>query len=99
MRTATLTLPFLLPAFATAVTINCEHVRVDKKSFDLSKIGGPHSVIVSDDSQPPALYNTTYTIDVCRPLRKLKNIPNRDQCEAGTHGELLQFAHGRIGSN
>lgn len=84
-----LLLSVLLPLLqlAAAVSIDCDHIRVDGKKFDLSKLAGRHSVTVHDTSRPPAEYNTTWTLDLCAPLKKIKGIPNEDQCPQGTRGE------------
>ena len=89
MKNATkilLAFPVLLAGLTSAISLDCSHIRVNNKKFDLSKIGGPHSVLVHDENRPPAVYNTTWTVDICQPLKKIKGIPNDDQCEAGTHG-------------
>jgi autophagy-related protein 27 len=87
LTSTTTSLPLLFASLASALTLNCEHIRVDAKKFDLHKLGGPHSVLVHDESRPPALHNITWTVDICKPLRKVKdkNIPNADQCPTGTH--------------
>ncbi|TAQ84109.1 hypothetical protein B7494_g7572 [Chlorociboria aeruginascens] len=74
----------LLPLLTHAVgNINCEHVRVDKTDFDLRKLGGPRSVMHSVD-QDLSLKNTTYTIDICRPLERSGKVPKEEQCPSGT---------------
>ncbi|GAB7353983.1 hypothetical protein MBLNU459_g4578t1 [Dothideomycetes sp. NU459] len=80
---ARLPLLLLLPAVVTAVTFDCSHVRVDGQSFDFSELGGPHSVWRTEDT-PPSVLNTTFTIDVCSPLRKTKGVPKYDECPVGT---------------
>lgn len=77
-----------LSQLATAVSLQCDNVQLDKKKFDLSKLSGRHSVWVHDASRPPAEYNTTWTINLCQPLEKLDGIPSRNQCPAGTRGVL-----------
>jgi len=79
-----LSIPILLAHLATAVSIDCEHIRVDGKKFDLSKLAGRHSVTVHDTSRPPAEYNTTWTLNLCAPLKKIKGFPADDQCPSGT---------------
>lgn len=81
-----LTVPFLLPQAAGAVSLACDNVRVDGKKFDFSKLGGRHSISVIDESKPPAEYNTTWTIDLCQPLKKISDIRDADQCPSGTRG-------------
>lgn len=79
----------LFPVLAAAVgNIDCNHVRVDKTSFDLSQLGGPRSVLHSVD-QGVSLLNTTYTIDICRPLTRAADVPKEQQCPGGTRGRTI----------
>nr|POE72995.1 autophagy-related protein 27 [Quercus suber] len=73
----------LLPATISAVTFDCSHIRVDKKSFNLKELGGPRSVHWQR-SNPPSISNTTFTIDVCANLVKDDDIPSQDQCDSNT---------------
>lgn len=79
------TLPVLLalPASILAVTLDCEDIRVDKQSFDLSPLGGPKEVH-RQEYQPPSIFNTTFTIDICNPLKRKKEVPSEFQCPSGT---------------
>ncbi|KAK4556739.1 type II membrane protein [Recurvomyces mirabilis] len=79
----TLTTLLLLPASITAVTLDCDHIRVDKKSFDLSALAGPKTVHFQQ-YLPPTISNTTYTIDLCKPLKRNTSIPKAEQCPSGT---------------
>jgi len=75
---------FLLPATIYAAgTIDCEHIRADGKSFQLSALKGRKSVNFQE-STPPSITNTTFTVDICAPLQKLPGIPSNEQCEGGT---------------
>lgn len=80
-----LTVP-LLAAAAHAVQFDCARVLTDGVSFDLSKLGGPRSVY-SVDEQPPSVSNTTFTIDLCQPLKKAADLEDGEQCPMGTRGE------------
>jgi autophagy-related protein 27 len=88
MRTTTLsiTVPLLLSTLTSALTLDCTHIRVDKKKFNLQKLGGPHSIVVVDKDRPPAIHNTTYTVDICQQLERAKDIPKAEQCPRGTYG-------------
>ncbi|KAI2425752.1 type II membrane protein [Ophidiomyces ophidiicola] len=66
----------LLPALSLA-QLDCTKIVVDGKTWDLSKLGGPHSVYNVVD-HPPSIINTTYTLDICKPL------PKNSQCPSGT---------------
>ena len=83
--------PLFLAHLSQAVSLDCSHIRVDKKSFDLSKLAGPHSVLLQDNDKPPAVYNTTWTVDICAPLKKQKKVPSEDQCPTGTRGKVLRI--------
>lgn len=86
---------YLLPAsillsLGVAYNFDCKQVPVDgsSKKFDLSALGGRHDIFTIDDSRPPAIHNTTYTINLCKPLEKVKDIKDADQCPSGTNGTL-----------
>ncbi|KAI2642330.1 autophagy-related protein 27 [Xylaria nigripes] len=65
----------LLAPFPTAAMFRCDHVVADGQQYNLKALGGPHSVVTSrvDGSR---IHNTTYTIDICAPLKK----KDGDQC-------------------
>jgi hypothetical protein len=64
----------LFPLLSAAVgNLDCSHIRVDKISFDLSSLGGPHSVKHTFDLGDTKERNATYTIDLCQPLKKKKH--------------------------
>ncbi|CAF3478966.1 type II membrane protein [Fusarium graminearum] len=80
-------LAFLLPLLAAPVfsaeTLDCGKIRADGHTFDLSKLGGPHSVVTTRYKPNPAgHYNTTYTLDVCKPLKKSGG--SKSECPNGT---------------
>ena len=75
----------LFPFVAVAITLDCAQIRVDKTNFDLSELDGPKSVLHSVD-QGVSLKNTTYTIDICKSLVRVKGVPKDDQCPSGTRG-------------
>ena len=90
MRTTTLsvTVPLLLSTLISALTLDCSHIRVDKKKFNLEKLGGPHSITVVDKSRPPSIHNTTYTVDICHQLDRDADVPKAEQCPRGTYGMI-----------
>ena len=90
MRTTTLsiTVPLLLSTLTSALTLDCTHIRVDKKKFNLEKLGGPHSISVINKHKPPAIHNTTYTVDICHQLKRVKDLPKAEQCPQGTYGKV-----------
>jgi hypothetical protein len=70
----------LFPSLIVASdNLYCNEIMADGKVWDLSKIGGPRSVMDSN--------NTTYTIDICDSLEESDNVP-KEQCPEGTRGKL-----------
>ncbi|KAL8880368.1 MAG: hypothetical protein Q9192_008036 [Flavoplaca navasiana] len=68
------------------MTYECSNIRDNKQSFDISPLGTPISVMRSEDNSPsPTMTNTTFTIDICRPLEKGKGIPTEEDCTNGTY--------------
>lgn len=84
---AALLLAFLFSSPALAATIDCEHIRVDDVSFNLKALGGPHSVVTSR-WHPPTFTNTSYTVDICKPLKRKGDVKKDEQCPNGTRGTL-----------
>jgi len=85
---AGLLLSMLFPSLIVAVgNLDCSQIVTDGKMWDLSELGGPRSVM---DSHETALRwrNTTYTIDICKNLKRSDDIPKDKQCPGGTRGEL-----------
>ncbi|KAM5343094.1 hypothetical protein ACJ41O_014060 [Fusarium nematophilum] len=82
-------LAFLLPLLVAAPayggeTLDCKNIRVDGHTFDLSKLEGPHSVVTTKfQPNPPEHKNTTYTLDICKPLKKSGG-PKTEECPNGT---------------
>jgi autophagy-related protein 27 len=73
----------LLSTSASAVTFDCSHIRTEGQSFDLSALGGPKTVHWQQ-SEPPSISNTTFTVDICNPIRKDSKIDKNEQCMTGT---------------
>ncbi|KAG4440330.1 hypothetical protein IFR05_004182 [Cadophora sp. M221] len=61
----------LFPLLTSAAGgIDCEHIVIDgTHRWNLQKLGGPRSVLHSED-RGASLRNTTYTIDICKPLKR-----------------------------
>ncbi|KAL8803035.1 MAG: hypothetical protein Q9182_003405 [Xanthomendoza sp. 2 TL-2023] len=67
------------------MNLDCSNIRDDKQSFDISALGNPISVMTSEDHSPsPTMTNTTFTIDICKPLKKAKGIPKEEDCPNGS---------------
>lgn len=74
----------MLPVMvAGAITLDCEHIKVKGKSFDLTPLAGPHQVKYSEDVGQ-SVREGTYTIDLCTALSKVKGVPAEEQCPSGT---------------
>jgi len=74
----------LFPSLIVAVgNLDCHKIVTDGKVWDLSKIGGPRSVMESHET-PPTWHNTTYTIDICKNLRRFDDVPDGEKCFGGT---------------
>ncbi|OBT42873.1 hypothetical protein VE00_07544 [Pseudogymnoascus sp. WSF 3629] len=77
-------LSLLLPLSVAALgTIDCSKMLADKHNFDLSALDGPHSVMHSVE-QPPSFLNTTYTVNICRPLVPDGDVKKEERCPGPT---------------
>ena len=81
----------LFPALIGAVgNINCRDVVANGVKFDFGELGGPHSVMHSINGTE-TFFNTTYTLDLCKPLERSKGVEKGKECPAGTRGKLHGF--------
>lgn len=64
---------------AASTSYDCSHIRVEGQSFDLSSLSGEYSVSHLEP-HPPTTHNTTYTLNVCGPLKRKKGVPRNEQC-------------------
>ena len=71
---------------AAAVGFDCAKVMDEGVHWNLEKLGGPHSVSWEYE-EVPSLVNFTFTIDLCRPLLKDKNLDDDHQCPGSTRGK------------
>ena len=80
------TIPLLfLPSLTYVMSFDCSSIRADKQSFDISPLGNPISVMTSEDHSPsPTMTNTTFTMDICKPLKKAQGIPIEEDCTNGS---------------
>ncbi|KAF2084065.1 hypothetical protein K490DRAFT_8191, partial [Saccharata proteae CBS 121410] len=72
-----------LPSLVSAVNLNCNDIIIDGQKFDLSPLDGPHAIHYIYES-PPTTFNTTFMVDICKPLGKLKGVDKGYQCPVGT---------------
>jgi hypothetical protein len=77
----------LFPTLIVAINLKCSKIVTDGKEWDLSKLGGPRSVMDSYET-PPSWHNTTYTIDICESLKRSGDVPKRYKCLGDTRGEF-----------
>ncbi|CAI4211863.1 unnamed protein product [Parascedosporium putredinis] len=87
-RADALLLSVLLATPATSM-LYCDNILVDGYGFNLEKLGGPHSVVTTL-REPPSYSNTTYTVDICKPLKKSGDAPKNEQCPNGTRVCAIQ---------
>lgn len=81
---AAMLLTLLYPLLSAADGgFNCEHTVSDGVPFAFKELGGARSVMVSK-AKSNTFDNTTYTIDVCRGLTRVGNVPTTEQCPHGT---------------
>ena len=73
----------LVAAQPVAAMLSCDHIVADGTRFDFSKLKGPHSVITAQHT-PPTEQNTTYTLDLCGPLKRKGNVPKGEECPNGS---------------
>ncbi|KAL5625296.1 hypothetical protein BROUX41_005356 [Berkeleyomyces rouxiae] len=94
LKNAAATALLLAPVTTVAAaSLQCDNVLVDNHKYDLSALRGPHSVVTSI-SEKNAVYNTTYTLDLCAPLKRVddSSIPANEQCPEGTRVCAVQRA-------
>lgn len=74
------------PSEALAM-LDCQKIKADGYMFNLGELKGPHSVVTSwYDSGSDTYHNTTYTVDICNPLKKSDK---GKECPKGTRGTLF----------
>ena len=77
---------FLLPFLASAISLDCSDIRDKEVSFNLKALAGPHSIYKIQD-HANSYQNTTFTIDICAPLKKTKGVPKDEDCPNGSRGK------------
>lgn len=76
------------PAAAIAPSLlDCNNIVIDKQKFDLGALKGPHTV-VTEEFSPPEHMSTTYTLDICAPLKRSDKVPRGHECPNGSRGEF-----------
>lgn len=70
-----------------AEVMNCKEIVVDGHKYNFGELGGPHTV-VTNEYDPPAYYNYTYTLDICAPLKRKGDVKKEEQCAGDARGML-----------
>ncbi|KAG6161675.1 hypothetical protein E4U22_007316 [Claviceps purpurea] len=84
-------LPAMLAPLPSLALLHCENILIDGYKFNLEKLKGPHSVVTSKyDSMTHTYHNTTYTLDVCGPLKKSGKSKSKEECPNGTRVCAIQ---------
>lgn len=73
----------LAASIPAAASLQCDNIVADGHRFNFDKLKGPHSVVTSEFT-PPTYKNTTYTIDLCGPLKRKGDVPKGEECPNGT---------------
>lgn len=68
----------------------CNHVQVDGQKWNFQELAGPHSVVTWQKQQPFEFVNSTYTLDLCAPLKK--DGPADESCPNGARGQYCAHA-------
>lgn len=85
---ASIPILFTSYVYASVGAVNCDHFKVEGKGpFDFSKLKAPQTVWVVDEDSPPAVYNTTWAVDICKQLKQDPDRSKDDQCKAGTNSK------------
>ncbi|KAK3490202.1 autophagy-related protein 27 [Neurospora hispaniola] len=73
-----------------AEIMRCKEIVVDGHKYDFGELGGPHTV-VTNEYDPPAYYNYTYTLDICAPLKRKGDLKKEEQC--GGDARVCRLKH------
>ncbi|KAL1962406.1 hypothetical protein VTN77DRAFT_9745 [Rasamsonia byssochlamydoides] len=77
----------LLPGLASAIGFDCKRINVDGVKFDLSPLGGVHSLYHVDRTDE-YIVNTTYVLNICNILNRASI---RDGLKCGTSKNICGF--------
>ncbi|RJE23860.1 Autophagy protein Atg27 [Aspergillus sclerotialis] len=77
----------LLPTLVTATGFDCAHVNADGYKYDLSDLGGVHSLYHVDETEE-YITNTTYVLNICNILR---GASMRNGLKCGTSKNICGF--------
>ncbi|KAK3320721.1 autophagy-related protein 27 [Cercophora scortea] len=72
-------LSLLLLPLPAAAMLRCRELVVDGHKFNFGELAGPHTVVTHEYS-PPSYYNSTYTLDICAPLKRKDKVDKGLEC-------------------
>ena len=78
----------LLSNFANAITLDCQKIVADGQKFNLQSLDDPYT-LYKIEKHPPTISNTTFTLNICRPLKKDKDAAKDEDCPNGSRGEQV----------
>lgn len=73
----------LLLAPSASATFDCKNIVADNVKFNLGELKGAHTVLTTEFT-PPSFHNTTFTVDICAPLKRVKDVKKEEKCPLGT---------------
>jgi hypothetical protein len=81
-----------LPSVIDAsVGFDCSNIVSQKARWNLSPLAGPRAVHWIRPGSP-STSNFTFTLDICKPLKRHKGVPAADECVGSTRSE---YTHGK----
>jgi len=91
-KAATAALLLSVLASPAAATLRCGELVVEGHKFDLHELGGPHTVVTSEYDFP-SWFNTTYTLDLCAPLKRKGEVKEELRCHDGARVCAIQHMY------
>ncbi|KAL2871925.1 autophagy-related protein 27 [Aspergillus lucknowensis] len=79
----------LLPGLAAAITFNCAQINADGYKYDLSPLGGVHTIYHAEKNDN-VIVNTTYVMNICTALG---GAANRGHLQCGTSRNICGFQY------
>lgn len=89
MRLQSSVLSFLFAGLVTATGFDCAHINADGIKYDLSPLGGVHSLYHIEETQDHVV-NTTYVLNICNIL---KGAAIRGNLKCGTSKNICGFEY------
>lgn len=84
----------LLPSLASAITFDCEHINVKGNKYDFKPLGGIHQIAHATSGNETGSYvtNTTYLLDICKPLGKAASSRPEGKCESSKNSASISLS-------